>query len=80
MTMNTLLWNALLRIWTVQKENSRLLGKRAMMAKNICFVKSTERMFRENTPDYKGKVGQAVVYLGITHRTHNRASINKGKR
>eukprot|EP00972_Heterocapsa_arctica_P001334 195323-Heterocapsa_arctica.AAC.1 len=37
-------------------------------------------MFRENIPDYKRKVGQAVVDLGITHRTHNRASINKGKR
>eukprot|EP00972_Heterocapsa_arctica_P013626 2009847-Heterocapsa_arctica.AAC.1 len=37
-------------------------------------------MFRESIPDYKGKVGQAVVDLGITHRTHDRASINKGKR
>eukprot|EP00972_Heterocapsa_arctica_P107438 15825536-Heterocapsa_arctica.AAC.1 len=31
-------------------------------------------------PDYKGKIGQAVVDLGITHRTRNRASLNKGKR
>eukprot|EP00972_Heterocapsa_arctica_P108475 15974724-Heterocapsa_arctica.AAC.1 len=37
-------------------------------------------MFRKIVPDYKGKIGQAVVDLGITHRTHNRAIINKGKR
>eukprot|EP00972_Heterocapsa_arctica_P077715 11462748-Heterocapsa_arctica.AAC.1 len=28
-------------------------------------------------PEYKGKVGQAVVDLGITHRVHTRASLNK---
>eukprot|EP00972_Heterocapsa_arctica_P000310 44458-Heterocapsa_arctica.AAC.1 len=35
---------------------------------------------RKLIPNYKGKVGQAVVDLGITHRTHKRASLNKGKR
>eukprot|EP00972_Heterocapsa_arctica_P050367 7404082-Heterocapsa_arctica.AAC.1 len=39
-----------------------------------------EKIWREKLPDYKGEVGQAVVDLGITHRTHNRASLNKGKR
>eukprot|EP00972_Heterocapsa_arctica_P006027 888284-Heterocapsa_arctica.AAC.1 len=27
-----------------------------------------------------GQVGQAVIDLGITHRAHTRASLNKGKR
>eukprot|EP00972_Heterocapsa_arctica_P067864 10019545-Heterocapsa_arctica.AAC.1 len=31
-------------------------------------------------PDCKGKLGQAAVHLGITHRVHTRASLNKGKR
>eukprot|EP00972_Heterocapsa_arctica_P037456 5514137-Heterocapsa_arctica.AAC.1 len=31
-------------------------------------------------PDYKGKVGQAAVDLGVTHRVHTRASLNKGRR
>eukprot|EP00972_Heterocapsa_arctica_P085787 12642829-Heterocapsa_arctica.AAC.1 len=48
--------------------------------KNFVPFKSTEKMIRENIPDYKGKVGQAVVGLGITLITHNRASINKGRR
>eukprot|EP00972_Heterocapsa_arctica_P056644 8361201-Heterocapsa_arctica.AAC.1 len=39
-----------------------------------------DKLWNKVLPDYKGKVGQAVVDLGITHRTHNRASINKGKR
>eukprot|EP00972_Heterocapsa_arctica_P074721 11026307-Heterocapsa_arctica.AAC.1 len=39
-----------------------------------------EQLWKKVLPDYKGKVGQAVVDLGITHRTHNRASLNKGKR
>eukprot|EP00972_Heterocapsa_arctica_P098588 14549707-Heterocapsa_arctica.AAC.1 len=38
------------------------------------------KIFRNIIPDYKGKIGQAVVDLGITRRTHNRASLNKGKR
>eukprot|EP00972_Heterocapsa_arctica_P069993 10340069-Heterocapsa_arctica.AAC.1 len=37
-------------------------------------------MFRTIVPDHKGNIGQAVVDLGITHRTHNRASLNEGKR
>ena len=38
------------------------------------------KLFRKIVPDYKGKIGQAVIDLGITHRTHKRASLNKGKR
>eukprot|EP00972_Heterocapsa_arctica_P075712 11166761-Heterocapsa_arctica.AAC.1 len=79
--MKILQWKALLRIWTAQKENSRLLGKGSMMAtSNYACPLNPQRMFRETILDYKGKVGQAVVDLGIAHRTHDRASINKGKR
>eukprot|EP00972_Heterocapsa_arctica_P058603 8642352-Heterocapsa_arctica.AAC.1 len=42
--------------------------------------KSIERLWGNIQPDYQGKVGQAVVDLGITHRVHTRASFNKGKR
>eukprot|EP00972_Heterocapsa_arctica_P038895 5731412-Heterocapsa_arctica.AAC.1 len=60
----------------------KAIGQRLNDGKEQILVpfKSTEIKFRENIPDYKGKVGQVVVDLGITHRTHNRASINKGKR
>eukprot|EP00972_Heterocapsa_arctica_P005904 871495-Heterocapsa_arctica.AAC.1 len=47
--------------------------------KNVPF-ESVAKTFRKIVPDYKGNIGQAVVDLGITHRTHNRASLNKGKR
>eukprot|EP00972_Heterocapsa_arctica_P109092 16064345-Heterocapsa_arctica.AAC.1 len=40
---------------------------------------STAKKFREKIPDYKRKVGQAVVDLGVTHRTHHRASLNERK-
>eukprot|EP00972_Heterocapsa_arctica_P108113 15922581-Heterocapsa_arctica.AAC.1 len=43
-------------------------------------MKSIERQWNNIQPDYKGKVGQAVVDLGITHRVRTRASLNKGKR
>eukprot|EP00972_Heterocapsa_arctica_P052461 7717547-Heterocapsa_arctica.AAC.1 len=36
-----------------------------------------EPIFVQN---YRGRVGQAVIYLGITLRTHNEASLNKTKR
>eukprot|EP00972_Heterocapsa_arctica_P097935 14449933-Heterocapsa_arctica.AAC.1 len=57
------------------KGKLKAIGQRLNDGKEQISVpfKSTERMFRENIPDYKGKVGQAVVDLGITHRTHNRA-------
>eukprot|EP00972_Heterocapsa_arctica_P105754 15579454-Heterocapsa_arctica.AAC.1 len=57
------------------KGKLKAIGQRLNDGKEHNFVpcKSTERMFRENIPDCKGKVGQAVVDLGITHRTHNRA-------
>eukprot|EP00972_Heterocapsa_arctica_P094566 13945793-Heterocapsa_arctica.AAC.2 len=42
--------------------------------------KSIERLWHNIQPDYMGKVGQAVVDLGITHSVHTRASFNNGKR
>eukprot|EP00972_Heterocapsa_arctica_P079533 11720834-Heterocapsa_arctica.AAC.1 len=64
------------------KGKLKAIGQRLNDGKEQMFVpfKSTVIILRENIPDYKGKVGQAVVDLGITHRTHNRASINKGTR
>eukprot|EP00972_Heterocapsa_arctica_P102853 15159109-Heterocapsa_arctica.AAC.1 len=38
-----------------------------------------ERRWRNIQPDCKGKVGHAVVDLGITQRVHSRASLNRGK-
>eukprot|EP00972_Heterocapsa_arctica_P037466 5516303-Heterocapsa_arctica.AAC.1 len=64
------------------KGKLKAIGQKLNDGKQQIFVPftSTERMLRENIPDYKGKIGQDVVDLGITHRTNNRASINKGKR
>eukprot|EP00972_Heterocapsa_arctica_P040391 5949847-Heterocapsa_arctica.AAC.2 len=43
-------------------------------------TKFMEKLWTNIKPNYKGKVGQAVVDLGTTHRIHTRASINKGKK
>eukprot|EP00972_Heterocapsa_arctica_P062760 9257156-Heterocapsa_arctica.AAC.1 len=71
-------------IQDVDDTNGRLtdIGQRLNDGKEEIFVpfKSMDKIWRERFPDYKGKVGQAVVDLGITHRTHNVASLNKGKR
>eukprot|EP00972_Heterocapsa_arctica_P057089 8423786-Heterocapsa_arctica.AAC.1 len=42
--------------------------------------KTGEIIWHQTCPDYEGRVGQAVVDLGITLRTHNEASLNKKKR
>eukprot|EP00972_Heterocapsa_arctica_P028821 4241192-Heterocapsa_arctica.AAC.1 len=42
--------------------------------------KTGERIWHQNSPDYKGRIGQAVIDLGITLRTHTQASLNKAKR
>eukprot|EP00972_Heterocapsa_arctica_P028197 4148441-Heterocapsa_arctica.AAC.1 len=42
--------------------------------------KTGERVWHQTSPDYKGRVGQTVIYLGITLRTHTQASLNKTKR
>eukprot|EP00972_Heterocapsa_arctica_P024240 3574992-Heterocapsa_arctica.AAC.1 len=57
----------------------RAIGQRLNDTKEQIFVpfESTAIIFRKQIPNYKGKVGQAVVDLGITHRTHKRASFNK---
>eukprot|EP00972_Heterocapsa_arctica_P061649 9091730-Heterocapsa_arctica.AAC.1 len=41
---------------------------------------SIERLWTNVQRDCKGKVGQAVVDMGSTHRVHTRASLNKGTR
>eukprot|EP00972_Heterocapsa_arctica_P067128 9907478-Heterocapsa_arctica.AAC.1 len=48
-------------------------------SKDLFLLSPHPNICRKLIPNYKGKVGQAVVDLGITHRTHNRASLNKGK-
>eukprot|EP00972_Heterocapsa_arctica_P084975 12521305-Heterocapsa_arctica.AAC.1 len=50
--------------------------------KEQIFVQSTtgDKIWHQTSPDYKGRVGQAVIYLGITLRTHNEASLNKANR
>eukprot|EP00972_Heterocapsa_arctica_P073324 10828885-Heterocapsa_arctica.AAC.1 len=37
-----------------------------------------EKLWQKIYPGCKGQLGQAVVDLGITHRTHTKASFNKG--
>eukprot|EP00972_Heterocapsa_arctica_P020774 3061156-Heterocapsa_arctica.AAC.1 len=41
--------------------------------------KTGERIWHQKCPEYKGRVGQAVIDLGITLRTHTEASLNKKK-
>eukprot|EP00972_Heterocapsa_arctica_P071667 10586255-Heterocapsa_arctica.AAC.1 len=64
------------------KARLRAIGQRLNDGKEQIFVpfESVAKLLRTIIPDCKGKIGQAVVDLGITHRTHNRASLNKGKR
>eukprot|EP00972_Heterocapsa_arctica_P046831 6912636-Heterocapsa_arctica.AAC.1 len=42
--------------------------------------KTGERVWHQHCPDYNGRVGQAVIDLGITLRTHTETSLNKQKR
>eukprot|EP00972_Heterocapsa_arctica_P074707 11024931-Heterocapsa_arctica.AAC.1 len=42
--------------------------------------KTGARKWHQTCPDYKGRIGRAVIDLGITLRTHNEASLNKKKR
>eukprot|EP00972_Heterocapsa_arctica_P061400 9055789-Heterocapsa_arctica.AAC.1 len=48
--------------------------------KHLMEAKKRERVWHQTCPDYKGRVGQAVIELGITLRTHNEASLNKKTR
>eukprot|EP00972_Heterocapsa_arctica_P011883 1740302-Heterocapsa_arctica.AAC.1 len=41
--------------------------------------KTGERIWHQTCPDYNGRVGQAVIDLGLALRTHNEASLNKKK-
>eukprot|EP00972_Heterocapsa_arctica_P058605 8642753-Heterocapsa_arctica.AAC.1 len=49
--------------------------------KELIFVQSKtgERVWHQTCPDYNGRIGQAVIDLGITLRTHKEASLNKKK-
>eukprot|EP00972_Heterocapsa_arctica_P081774 12052841-Heterocapsa_arctica.AAC.1 len=42
--------------------------------------KTGEKIWHQTCPDYKGRIGQAVIDLGITLRTHTEASLNQKKR
>eukprot|EP00972_Heterocapsa_arctica_P025155 3705704-Heterocapsa_arctica.AAC.1 len=42
--------------------------------------KTGERIWHPTCPDYKCRVGLAVIDLGLTLRTHNEASLNKKRR
>eukprot|EP00972_Heterocapsa_arctica_P058766 8663658-Heterocapsa_arctica.AAC.1 len=42
--------------------------------------KTGERIWLQHCPDYKGRVGQPVIDLGITLRSHTDSSMNKQKR
>eukprot|EP00972_Heterocapsa_arctica_P081593 12027832-Heterocapsa_arctica.AAC.1 len=42
--------------------------------------KTGERVRHQHCPEYKGRVGQAVIDLGITLRSHTDSSLNKQKR
>eukprot|EP00972_Heterocapsa_arctica_P023516 3464674-Heterocapsa_arctica.AAC.1 len=50
--------------------------------KEQIFVRSKtgEILWHQTCPDYKGRVGQAAIDLGIILRTHSEASLNKKKR
>eukprot|EP00972_Heterocapsa_arctica_P020929 3083483-Heterocapsa_arctica.AAC.1 len=56
------------------KSKLRAIGQRLNDAKEQIFVpfEYTANLLRKLIPNYKGKVGQAVVDLGITHRTHTK--------
>eukprot|EP00972_Heterocapsa_arctica_P001492 216506-Heterocapsa_arctica.AAC.1 len=55
--------------------------KETLKKEQICVQSKTgERIWHQTCLDYKGRVGQAVMDLGITLRTHNEASLNKNER
>eukprot|EP00972_Heterocapsa_arctica_P016928 2498592-Heterocapsa_arctica.AAC.1 len=68
---------------TEAKQKLTDIGQVLNDKKEQIFVQSRtgERVWHQTSPDYyKGKVGQAVIDLGITIRTHTQASLNKDKR
>eukprot|EP00972_Heterocapsa_arctica_P052959 7797533-Heterocapsa_arctica.AAC.1 len=48
--------------------------------RSLYTVRRAKESGTRKIPDYKGRVGQAVIDLGITLRAHTQASLNKGKR
>eukprot|EP00972_Heterocapsa_arctica_P034089 5018776-Heterocapsa_arctica.AAC.1 len=57
------------------RDRLRAIGQRLNDAKEHTFLpfESVATIFWKIILQYKGTIGQAVVDLGITHRTHNRA-------
>eukprot|EP00972_Heterocapsa_arctica_P110068 16207179-Heterocapsa_arctica.AAC.2 len=68
--------------FTEAKQTLTDIGQFLTDNKERIFVqsKSGEQVWHRTSPYYKGRVGQAVLDLGITFRTHTQASLNKGKR
>eukprot|EP00972_Heterocapsa_arctica_P003287 489459-Heterocapsa_arctica.AAC.1 len=60
---------------TSQKGKLNNMGQVRNDSKEQIFMPNTymEKLWDNITPDYKGKVGQEVVDLGVTHRVHTRA-------
>eukprot|EP00972_Heterocapsa_arctica_P018381 2714970-Heterocapsa_arctica.AAC.1 len=67
---------------TEAKQELTDIGQVLKDKKEHIFVQSKtgEISWHQTSPDYKRRVGQAVIDLGITLRTHTQASINKAKR
>eukprot|EP00972_Heterocapsa_arctica_P014471 2128412-Heterocapsa_arctica.AAC.1 len=79
--MTTISSDIMWMTWFFPKKETRK-KRLSVDKKEQVFVRSktVERIWHQTCPDYKGRVGQAVVDLGITLRTHNEASLNKKKR
>eukprot|EP00972_Heterocapsa_arctica_P068368 10101801-Heterocapsa_arctica.AAC.1 len=64
------------------KDKLTSIGQVLNDKKEKIFVQSKtgERVWHQHCPEYKGRVGQSVIDLGITLRSHTEASLNKQKR
>eukprot|EP00972_Heterocapsa_arctica_P010243 1504578-Heterocapsa_arctica.AAC.1 len=61
------------------KDKLTSIGQVLNDKKEHVFVQSKtgERVWHQQCPEYKGRVGQAVIDLGITLRWHTDSSLNK---
>eukprot|EP00972_Heterocapsa_arctica_P044165 6518781-Heterocapsa_arctica.AAC.1 len=64
------------------KQKFTYLGQVLNEKKEQIFVQSRTGgiIWHQTSPDYKGRVGQAVIDLGIALRTHNESILNKATR
>eukprot|EP00972_Heterocapsa_arctica_P020776 3061223-Heterocapsa_arctica.AAC.1 len=64
------------------KDKLTSIGQVLNDEKEHIFVQSKtgEKVWHQTCPDYEGRVGQAVIDLGITLRSHTDSSLNKQKR